>query len=372
MNVTVLHACRPFGRADSNLPHRDLCRFLAADWRIKMKLGTLSGTAAIDLGTDNIRIYYKGMITDEPSVIAYDTEDGKIIAMGREAEEMTGRNPDAVTVSRPLQKGVITDFEPACRLIGGMLSKVIGSVIKPRVLVSVPCGITDVERRAVCDAVRSADIREVYTIESPIAGAIGANCDVSLARGMMLIDLGGGHCDIAAISLGQTVKGRSVKIAGNDFTDAVIGFIREKRDVEIGLHTAERVKREVGCTFRREHNEVVYAGGFNVKTRKPEKILIHSEEMREAFEPLINKIVAEIKSALDETPTELLGDIMEDGILLIGGGAQLYGMARKLRMELGVKVFLAEDAEMCVARGAGYAADNMDKLSENSYIYTKG
>lgn len=337
-----------------------------------MKFGTLSGTAAIDLGTDNIRIYYKGMITDEPSVIAYDTEDGKIIAMGREAEEMTGRNPAAVTVSRPLQKGVITDFEPACRLISGMLSKVIGSVIKPRVLVSVPCGITDVERRAVCDAVRAAEIREVYTIESPIAGAIGANCDVSLARGMMLIDMGGGHCDIAAISLGQTVKGRSVKIAGNDFTDAVIGFIREKRELEIGLHTAERVKREVGCVFRREHNEVVCAGGFNVKTRKPEKILIHSEEMREAFEPLVKKIVSEIKSALDETPTELLGDIMEDGILLIGGGAQLYGMARRLRMELGVKVFLAEDAEMCVARGAGYAADNMDKLAENSYIYTKG
>ncbi len=338
----------------------------------EMKIGAFSNACAIDLGTDNIRIYYKGNITDEPSVIAYNTDDGKIVAIGKEAEEMIGRNPAAVTVSRPMQKGVITDFEPACQLIRGLLAKTIGGVIKPKVLASVPCGITDVERRAVCDAIRAADIREVYLIESPIAGAIGANCDVSLARGMMLVDIGGGHCDIAAISLGQTVKGRSVKIAGNDFTDAVIRYVKEKRDVEIGLHTAESVKREVGCAYQREHDDTAYAGGFNTKTRKPEKILIHSEETREAFAPLLEKIVAEIKSALDETPTELLGDIMEDGILLIGGGAQLYGMARKLRMELGVKVFLAEDAEMCVIRGAGYAADNMDKLSENSYIYTKG
>lgn len=337
-----------------------------------MKLGAISNMVAIDLGTDNIRIYYKGNIIDEPSVIAYDSKDGTIIAVGTDAYQMIGKNPEAITVLRPLEKGVITDYEPACKLIGSFLSKAVGSVIKPRVLVSVPCGITDVERRAVCDAVRSADMREVYVIESPIAGAIGANCDVSPARGLMLVDIGGGHCDIAAISLGQTVKGRSIKIAGSDFTEAIIKYVREKRDVEIGVHTAERVKKEVGCAAQRERDETAYAGGFNVKTRKPEKILVHSEETREAFAPLIAEIAAEIKTALDETPTELLGDIMEDGILLTGGGAQLYGMARRLKSELGVKVFLAEDAEKCVIRGAGYAAENMDKIGADSYMYAKG
>ncbi|MDD6734849.1 MAG: rod shape-determining protein [Clostridiales bacterium] len=337
-----------------------------------MKIGTLSNAAAIDLGTDNIRIYYKGTITDDPSVIAYDAEDGRIIAMGREAEEMIERSPDAVTVARPLRNGVITDYELACQMIQGFLAKTIGGVIKPRVLVSVPCGITDVERRAVCDAVRAADIREVFLIEAPIAGAIGANCDVSMARGMMLVDMGGGNCDIAAISLGQTVKGRSLKIAGDDFTEAVIKYVKEKHDLAIGVHTAERIKKEIGCAYQRDRDESAYVSGFNTKTRKPEKMLIHSEETREAFAPLLESIVTEIKSALDETPTELLGDIMEDGILLIGGGAQLYGMAKKLRIELGVKVFLAEDAEMCVVRGAGYVADNMDKMSDNSYVFTKG
>lgn len=336
-----------------------------------MNLGALSNTVAIDLGTNNIRIYYKGNLTAEPSVIANNSADGKVIAMGAEAEEMPGRTPEAIAVLRPLEKGVITDFDAACSLVGGFLSRVT-SVIKPKVLLSVPCGITDVERRAVCDAVRSADIREIFVMESPIAGAIGANCDVSPARGLMIVDFGGGHCDITAISLGQTVNGRSIKIAGNDFTEAIIKYVREKHNLEIGIHTAERIKREVGCVAPRERDEMAYAGGFNVKTRMPEKILIHSEETREAFAPIVEKIAAEIKSALDEMPTELLGDIMEDGILLIGGGAQLYGMARRLRSELGVKVFLADDAEMCVIRGLGYAADNMEKIGTDSYMYAKG
>ncbi len=337
-----------------------------------MKIGALTNDAAIDLGTDNTRIYYKGNITDEPSVIAYDSIDGNIIAIGTQAAQMLGKTPEAITVCKPLKNGVMTDFELSCRMIQGLLGKTVGGVIKPRVLITVPCGITDVERRAVCDAVRAAGIKEVYIIESPIAGAIGANCDVTLARGMMIVDLGGGCCDIAAISLGQTVVGRSVKIGGDDFDAALIKYVREKHGLLIGGQTAEKIKREVGCAFGRERDEAAEACGFNTKTRRPEKILIHSEETREAYLGLLDKIVAEIKSALDETPTELLGDIMEDGILLVGGGALLYGMAKKLRIELGVKVFLAEEADMCVARGAASVAENLDKLAETTYVYKKG
>ncbi len=337
-----------------------------------MKLGNFSSDAAIDLGTDYTRIYYKGTITSEPSAIAYDTATGQVIAIGEEAEAMVGKSPAAITVSKPLNDGIITDFEWACRMLQGFLSKACGSVIKPRVIITVPCGTTDVQRRAVCDAVHAADIREVYLMESTIAAAIGANCDVSLARGMMLVDMGGGSCDISAISLGQTINGKSVKIGGNDFNEALIKYVMERHNLAIGVHTAEKIKREIGCAFQRDRDEGAEVSGFNTKTRRPEKIIIHSEETREAFAPLIDKITAEIRSALDETPTGLLGDIMEDGILLTGGGAQLYGLARKLRSELGVKVFLAEEAELCAIRGAGLAADNMDKMAENTYVFTKG
>lgn len=337
-----------------------------------MKLVALTNDAAIDLGTDSTRIYYKGNVIDEPSVIAYDTYDETITATGSDSAPMLEKAPKAITVKKPLSRGVITDFDAACRMLEGMLGKIVGGVMKPRVLVTVPCGITDVERRAVCDAVRSFGIRDVYVIESPIAGAIGANCDVTPARGMMIVDIGGGCCDIAVVSLGQIVTGRSVKIGGNDFDAALITYVQNKHNLSIGKRTAEAIKKEAGCVFSRERDETAEACGFNTKTRRPEKILIHSEETKEAYAELIGKITSEIKSALDETPTELLGDIMEDGILLVGGGALLYGMAKKLRMELGVKVFLAEDADLCMAKGAASVAENLDKLADTTYVYKKG
>lgn len=337
-----------------------------------MKLGALANDVAIDLGTENIRIYYKGTLLDEPAVIAYDEYNDNIVAIGSEAYEMLEKNPETITVIKPLEGGVITDFEMASRLISTFLGKVIGGVIKPRVVATVPCGITDVERRAVRDAIMTSEMREVYLIESPVAGAIGANCDVSLARGMMIVDFGGGKCNIAAISVGQSVTGRLVRIGGTDFTKALIAKIEENHGLKIGFHTAERVKKEIGCAFQRENDETALISGYNKKTRKPEKILIRSEEVRDAFSGLLEKIAMEIKAALDETPTELLGDIMEDGILLIGGASQLYGLAKKLKIDLGVKVFLAEDAAGCPVRGAGAVANNLDKMSENnSYVFTK-
>lgn len=336
-----------------------------------MKFGNLTNDVAIDLGTDNTRIYYKGNIMDEPSVIAYDAFDGTIICVGSEAAEMIGKNPETIAVEKPISGGVITDFELASQMINAFLSKTTGGVLKPRVMITVPCGITDVERRAVCDAVMAADIRDVYLIEAPIASAIGANCDVSLARGMMVVDIGGGKCNIAAISVGQAVVSRLMRFGGDEFTEAIVDHAAQKHDLAIGVQTAEKIKKEVGCAFQRERDEAAMAAGYNTKSRKPEKMLIHSEEMREAFSELLEKITAEIKAALDETPTELLGDIMEDGILLTGGGAALWGLAKKLRVELGVKVFLAEDPQLCAARGAGSVMENMDKMPEDTYVFTK-
>ncbi len=338
---------------------------------ILVKLKTLTNDIAIDLGTDNTRIYYKGNILSEPSVIAYDSIDGSIVALGNEAQAMIGKNPETITVVKPLKNGVINDFELATQMINGFLKQVVGTVIKPRVMITIPCGITDVERRAVCDAVKASDIREVYLIETPIAGAIGAQCDVSLARGMMLIDIGGGTCDIAAISLGQTVNGKSLKVAGNDFTDKIIEFMLEKHGMKIGYRTAEKIKKEIGCVVSRDKDETFLVSGYNIKTRKPDSMLVHSEELKDIFSDICERIVAEIKTTLDETPTELLGDILEDGILLIGGGAQIYGMAKKLRIDLGMKVFLAEEADLCAARGAGSIVDNLDKMDEDSYVFTK-
>lgn len=337
-----------------------------------MKLGALTNDVAVDLGTENIRIYCKGIKIDEPAVIAYDAYNDNVIAVGSEACEMLERNPETFSVIKPLSGGVIVDFEMAARLVSIQLAKVIGGVLKPRVIVTVPCGITDVERRAVRDAVMASEMREVYLIEAPIAGAIGANCDVGLARGMMIVDMGGGKCNISAISLGQSVTGRLVHLGGSDFTRAIIREIEERHSLRIGFHSAERIKKEIGCAYSRDKDETAVVSGFNTKTQKPEKIVVHSEEIREAFSGILDQIAREIKTALDETPTELLGDIMEDGILLTGGASQLYGLSKRLRIDLGVKVFLAEDAALCAAKGAGVVAENIDKMNEsNSYVFTK-
>lgn len=336
-----------------------------------MKLSKLQNAVAIDLGTDFTRIYYKGEVTVEPSVIAYDSKSGETVAIGKEAYEMEGKNPPLITVSRPLFKGVITEFDLALQMLQGFLTSIVGNVIKPRVFITVPCGITDVERHAICDILRESEVSDIYITEAPIAAAIGAGCDVNLARGMLLVDIGGGKCDIAAISLGQAIVGRSVKIAGSDFTDALIGYIAERHNLSVGRHSADSLKKAIGCAFMREHNDIGEISGFNTRLKKPEKITVRSEETREAFAPLISKIAKEIRSTLDEIPTEILGDIIDDGILLTGGGAQLYGLAKRLRSELNIKFFLAEDAEMCVIKGAAYIAENADKLSDNTYIFTK-
>ena len=336
-----------------------------------MKLSKLKNSVAIDLGTDFTRIYYKGEITVEPSVIAYDAQSGDMIAVGRDAYDMEGKNPPLIAVKRPISGGVITEYDLALHMLRGFLSNIVGNVLKPKVYVSVPCGLTNAERRAVCDILRETEVSDIYITESPIAAAIGAGCDVNLARGMLLVDLGGGKCDIAAISLGQAIIGRSLKTAGTDFTDVLTRYISEKHNLSVGAHSAETLKKEIGCAFMREHNDIGEISGFNMRLEKPERITVRSEETREAFAPLISNIASEIKATLDEIPTELLGDIIDDGILLTGGGAQLYGLAKRLRSELNIKFFLAEDAEMCVIKGLAFIAENADKLEENTYIFTK-
>lgn len=340
-----------------------------------MDFNLISNDIAIDLGTSNTRIYIKGrgLVLDEPSVIAYDTQSGDIIAAGTEAYQMLGRTPAAVAAVYPLSGGVISDCLFAEELLKSFLRRVCPkTLIKPRMIMSVPCGVTDVERRALRDAAVIAGARKVYIMEAPIAAAIGANCDVSLARGLMVADIGGGCCDIAAISLGQTSASLSHKLAGGAFTEALTSYLRDRYSLAVGFISAENCKIDVGSVFPRDTSKRYEISGLDLSTGLAKTVIITSEETKDAFEPICAALANAIQSALDKTPAELVGDIMEDGILLTGGAAQLYGLVTRLKIDTGLKIFLSADSKLCVVRGLAAAIENIDKISNESYMLYQG
>ena len=329
---------------------------------------------AIDFGTANTLIYLQGngVVLYEPSIVAYDTADRKILAVGEEAQAMRGKTPQVMEVRRPLSGGVITDFYLGSELLKRLIEKICKrSFIKPRVMICVPSTITGVEQSALIDACHQAGARKVYLIEEPIAAAVGAGCDISLARGMLIADIGSGTTDIAAISLGNPVVSRSIKTAGEEFTEAVVSYVRQKYNLIIGTPTAERIKMEIGCVFPRERLLYATACGSDAATGMPRSVTLNSDELREAFDPAVNAIVQVIKSALEDTPPALLNDILEDGILLTGGGAKLYGLEKRLKMETGIKIFLAQDMDLCVIKGAGIALESLGKNIDAAHTYYK-
>lgn len=337
--------------------------------------GLFSKDIAIDLGTATTLLYVQGdgIVLYEPSVVAYDVDDRSLQAVGEDAWQMLGKNPKSLTVERPLAGGVITDLE----LTEGMLRRFIGkvcqkSILKPRVMVCIPADITDVEERAVIAACQQAGARKVYLIEEPIAAAIGAGCDISLARGMLIVDIGGGTTDVAAISLGKAVISRSIKTAGSTFTQSVIDFMQKKYSLLIGEATAEKMKQKIGCAFPKERTETICVYGADLQTGLPRSATVTSDELREAIEPVTAEIVRVIRETLEDTPPELLNDILEDGILLTGGGAKLYGLDKRLRIELGIKIFLAQDMDACVIKGAGIALDSVGRRNvDAAHTYYK-
>lgn len=323
---------------------------------------------AIDLGTASVLVYVKnkGIVLREPSVVAVDTATGKVLKVGIEAQAMLGRTPVGIAAIRPLKDGVISDYETTEKMLKYFLEKVNTSkIFKPRVIVCVPSGVTEVEQKAVIDATMNAGARSVHIIEEPIAAAIGAGIDISKPFGSMVIDIGGGTSDIAVVSLGGIVSSCSIKVAGDKFDDAIVKFIRKKYQMVIGERTAEEIKKKVGSVYFREEPVTIDVRGRSLATGLPVTVTVTSEETFEAFEEPVSKICEAIHTVMEETPPELIGDISSRGIVLTGGGSLIYGLDKLLERETGIKVSVASDAVSCVALGAGAALEQIESIGNS-------
>ena len=312
----------------------------------------------IDLGTASVLVYVKGkgVVLKEPSVVAFDRNTNKIKAIGEEARLMLGRTPGNIVAVRPLRQGVISDYTVTEKMLSYFISRTVGKSLfgrKPRISVCVPSGATEVEKKAVEDATYQAGAREVFIIEEPIAAAIGAGIDISRPCGNMIVDIGGGTTDIAVISLGGTVVSTSIKIAGDDFDEAIVRFMRKKHNLLIGERTAEDIKIKVGSCYPRSEVDSIDVRGRNLVTGLPKTVTVTSEETEEALKETTSQIVEAVHSVLERTPPELTADIAERGIVLTGGGALLRGLEELLESKTGINTMTAEDPMKCVAIGTG-------------------
>ncbi|HHY65216.1 MAG TPA: rod shape-determining protein [Clostridiaceae bacterium] len=327
----------------------------------------------LDLGTASVLVYVKGkgIVLREPSVVAIDKTTDRILAVGEEARKMLGRTPGNIVAIRPLREGVISDYHVTEKMLKYFLNKVCSKsffkLFKPRVMICVPSGVTEVEKRAVEDAAMQAGARKTYLIEEPIAAAIGAGIDITKACGSMVVDIGGGTTDIAVISLGGTVVSTSVKVAGDKFDEAIVRYMRKKHNIMIGERTAEEIKIQIGTVFPRPKEVQVDVRGRNLVSGLPKTITISSTEIMEALEEPVSSIIEAVHSVLERTPPELAADISERGIVMTGGGCLVYGMDKLLEYKTGIRVIIADDAISCVALGTGKTLDNLDILKKDNY-----
>ena len=329
----------------------------------------MSKDIGIDLGTATVLVYVKGrgIVIKEPSVVAIDKNTGKILKFGREAQMMLGRTPGNITAIRPLRDGVITQYDITQRMIQHFIKKSCGTVIfKPRVIICVPSGITEVEERAVVDAATQAGAKRTYLIEEPVAAAIGAGINISAPRGHMVLDIGGGTSGIAVISLGGGVVSESIKVAGDKFDEAIIRYVRRKHNVLIGERTAEEIKIKIGCAWPREEIRTIDVKGRCLVQGLPRMIRITSAEIPDALEEPITAIVEAVCSVIERTPPELIGDILQNGIVMTGGGSLLYGLDRLITYATGVRTRVADKAVSCVALGTGRSLEMLSRLPEDA------
>jgi len=320
----------------------------------------------IDLGTATVLLYVKGkgIVLREPSVVAMD-EEGNILAVGEEARRMMGRTPGNITAVRPLRDGVISDYETTEKMLKYFIAKVCGKRIlffKPRVMICVPSGITEVERMAVKDAADNIGAKEVYIIEEPIAAAIGAGLDISKPYGSMVVDIGGGTTDIAVMSLGGIVTSRSIKIAGDKFDEAIIRYMRKKHSMLIGERMAEEMKMRIGTVYPLEEDMSMNVRGRNLVLGLPRTIEITANNLMECFDEPVSNIVDAIRYVLERTPPELAADISDRGVILTGGGSLINGLDKLIAEKTGLDVIVADDAISCVALGTGEAINDIDKI----------
>ena len=327
----------------------------------------------IDLGTASVLVYVKGkgVVLKEPSVVAFDRNTNKIKAIGEEARLMLGRTPGNIVAVRPLRQGVISDYTVTEKMLSYFISRTVGKSLfgrKPRISVCVPSGATEVEKKAVEDATYQAGAREVSIIEEPVAAAIGPGIDIPKPCGHMIVDIGGGTADIAVISLGGVVVSNSIKVAGDDFDEAIVRFMRKKHNLLIGERTAEEIKINVGTVYKRPENLTMDVRGRNLVTGLPKTVTVTSEETEEALREPAYQIVDAVHNVLERTPPELAADISDRGIVLTGGGSLIQGLEELIEEKTGINTMTAEDPLTAVAIGTGkyieYLADD-DKKSKN-------
>jgi rod shape-determining protein MreB and related proteins len=325
---------------------------------------------AIDLGTANSRVYVRdrGIVITEPSVVAVNQKTGQILAIGEEAKKMVGRTPAYIVATRPLVSGVVSNFEVTEQMLRYFIEKVHKRRFllnpRPRLIIGIPCKITEVEKRAVQDAAKNAGAREVFIIEEPMAAAIGGRLPVQEAGGNFIVDIGGGTTDIAVISLGGIVISKTLRIAGDKLNQDIIQFSKQEYKLLIGERTAEMLKIGIGSAYFLKEKKQLPMRGRNLVTGLPEEILVSNEDIRKALEKSIKQIVKEIRTAIEETPPELLADIMVSGIQMAGGGSQLKGLAVLVQKETKIPVKVIEDPMTAVVRGAGMVLENLDQLQE--------
>jgi len=323
----------------------------------------------IDLGTASVVLTLrgKGIVTREPAVVAIDKNTGNLLKVGKAAQRMLGRTPGNIVAIRPIHDGVISDYDMTERMLKEIVRKsTSSSMFKPRLLMSVPSGITEVEERAVIDVGLQAGARKVYLIEAPVAAALGAGLDISDAKGHMVIDIGGGTLDAAVLSMGGVVESESIKIAGDAFDDAVIKYIRRKHNVLIGQATAEELKKSLGCVFPRPESSYMDVKGRCLMTGLPRVVSISSSDLLEAFDEVSQRILDTIHQLLEKTPPELVADISDTGILLTGGGSLVWGLDKLIESSTNIKTHIADDAELCVAYGITKALDMVGNMQEGT------
>ena len=323
----------------------------------------------IDLGTASVLVYVKGkgIVLNEPSVVAVNKVTGKLVAVGTEAQETLGRTPDNIIAIRPLREGVISDYEMTELMIKEFIRKVQGfRLFKPNVVICVPSIITEVEERAVIDAGTQAGAKRVFLIEEPVAAAIGAGLDISRPNGNLFADIGGGTTDIAVISLGGIVESTSIKIAGDKFDEAIIKYVRRKHNALIGERTAEQVKKTIGCVYPRTEEEIMEVKGRCLMTGLPKVINVSSTEMLEAFEEPVERILEAVHGVLERTPPELVADISNNGIVMTGGGSLVDGFDRLIEARTGIHTVVAEGAISCVAEGTGRSLDSLNSMTDGT------
>ena len=328
-------------------------------WRKSADLG-------IDLGTATVLVYVKGkgVILKEPSVVAINKVNNKILAVGEEARKMIGRTPGNIIAVRPLKDGVISDYDITEKMLKEFIKKACGGkkIIAPKVMVCIPSQATEVEKRAVIDATKNSGAKEVHLIEEPLSAAIGAGIDITKPDGNMIVDIGGGTTDIAVISLGGVVIRKSIKSAGDRFDEAIVKYVRLKHRIMIGEKTAEDLKINIGCAYKDARESSYIMKGRNLVTGLPDQVEITSEEIREALEEPVGLIVDGVKSILEKTPPELASDIIEKGIIMTGGGSLLYGLDKLIEVNTGLNVKIAENSVEAVVEGTGQVLNYINKL----------